>query len=308
MVGEHRHLDTEQRCPDRGAEQRPVALVVGMGDQRHAGGHQLGPGRLDPDALAEPLGPLLGRERETEPVEGAGPLPVLQLGLGDGRTEGDVPQGGRLRHVGLAAGQVAQERALGGGARTAVDGGVGQRPVHRQAQAAPQLLERLLVLDGEPLAQLDEVAARDRHLPLGVGPVRRLEPRVVGDGGVAAHAEVVLHPALGGQAVVVPAHRVEDLAAAHPLETGDRVGVGVGEDVTDVQGTGDGRRRGVYRVDLLAGARPVEAVGALGLPAGYTYGFQPVESRLLGHGRMARSLLCHASLWYGFTPYRAGED
>ena len=39
---------------------------------------------------------------------------------------------------------------------------------------------------------------------------RRHEVGVVGEGRVAADPEVVLHPALGGQAVVVPAHRVED--------------------------------------------------------------------------------------------------
>ena len=36
------------------------------------------------------------------------------------------------------------------------------------------------------------------------------ERRVVRQARVAADAEVVLHPALGGQAVVVPAHGVED--------------------------------------------------------------------------------------------------
>ncbi len=75
----------------------------------------------------------------------------------------------------------------------------------------PQRLELALVVDGQALAQLDEVAARDRHLVgrldvLAVrAVVRRDEARFVRQGRVAADAEVVLHAALGGQAVVVPA-------------------------------------------------------------------------------------------------------
>ena len=52
---------------------------------------------------------------------------------------------------------------------------------------------------------------------------------------VAPDAEVILHPAFGRQAVVVPAHRVEDRLAPHPLEAGDEVGVGVGERAAHVQ-------------------------------------------------------------------------
>ena len=50
---------------------------------------------------------------------------------------------------------------------------------------------------------------------------RRLEGRIVRQRRIAAHAEVVLHAPLGRQAVVVPAHRIEDGLAAHPLEAGD---------------------------------------------------------------------------------------
>src|ERR1700689_2213801 len=41
-------------------------------------------------------------------------------------------------------------------------------------------------------------------------PGGRHEPRVIGQRRVAADVKVVLHPALGGQAVVIPADRVED--------------------------------------------------------------------------------------------------
>ena len=39
--------DAEQRRDDRLAEQRLVALVVGVGDDGHAGRQQLGPGGVD---------------------------------------------------------------------------------------------------------------------------------------------------------------------------------------------------------------------------------------------------------------------
>ena len=48
-VGDDRDLDAEDRRGDGRAEQRLVALVVGVGDQRDDGRDQLGPGGLDVD-------------------------------------------------------------------------------------------------------------------------------------------------------------------------------------------------------------------------------------------------------------------
>jgi hypothetical protein len=62
--------------------------------------------------------------------------------------------------------------------------------------------------------------------------------------------EVVLHPALGGQPVVVPTDRVEHFLAAHALEPRDRVGVGERADVPDVQLPADRQRRGVDGEDV----------------------------------------------------------
>ena len=106
-VGEDRHLDAEHRGGDRRAEQRLVALVVGVGDQRDAADDQLGSGGVDQDVAAA-VGAVEG-----ELVVGAGALAVLELGLGDRGLEGDVPQRRRLGRVRLAAGQVVQERPLG---------------------------------------------------------------------------------------------------------------------------------------------------------------------------------------------------
>src|SRR5438128_2449235 len=71
---------------------------------------------------------------------------------------------------------------------------VGQRPVDGQADVAPHVLERLLVLGGEGDTELDEVGTRAGNLALGIGLVRRPEVGVVGEGGIAAGAVDVLDP------------------------------------------------------------------------------------------------------------------
>ena len=283
LVGLHRHLHVEHRAARRGADQRPVALVVGVGHQGHARHHQLGPGGVDPHVSAAVGGP------EAELVVGAGPLPVLQLGLGHRGAEGDVPQRRGVDLVGLAPLQVLQEGELGHPAAVLVDGGVGAGPVHRQAQVPEQVLEGLLVLDGQPLAQIDEVGPADRDLvPLGqgfgvAGVGGRGEVGVVGQGRVAAHAVVVLHPALGGQPVVVPAHGVEDGPPGHALVAGDGVGVGVAEHVAHVQGAAHRGRRGVDGEDPLPGLGGIEPVDPLVLPDRVPAGFDPLEAGPVGH-------------------------
>ena len=155
LVGEHGHLDAVERSANRGAEERLVPLVVGVGDERHAGGEQLGAGRVDLDRTVA-VGPWEG-----DLVIGARPLAVLHLGLGDGGAEVDVPHRRRFLAVGLAAGDVAQERPLAGAARALVDRGVLQRPVDRQAEPAQQRLEDLLVGLDQLVAELEEVRPGD---------------------------------------------------------------------------------------------------------------------------------------------------
>ena len=214
----------------------------------------------------------------------------LELGLCDGGLERHVPQTRSRGLVGLPAREVADERGLGDLLRARPDGLVVVRPVDGQPEVAPQRLEALLILLGEAQTQLDEVLAADRDLVGGLDGlavptlVRRGEPGLVGQRGVAAHAVVVLDAALGGQAVVVPAHGVEHLTPAHALEAGDDVGVRVGEDVTDVEGAGHGGRRGVDRVDLLAAGGAVEGVGATVGPDPVPLRLEAVEGHLLRGG------------------------
>jgi hypothetical protein len=159
-----------------GAEQRLVALVVGVGDQGHAADDQLGAGGLT-HHVARAV-----RQVERQVVVGAGAGAVLQLGLGHRHAERDVPHRRGIGLVGLAAGQVVEEGPLTHTAAALVDRRVRLVPVDRQAQAAPQRFEDLFVLAGQLHAQFDEVAAADRHkVPSVLGRLlRRDEARVVG--------------------------------------------------------------------------------------------------------------------------------
>ena len=112
-------------------------------------------------------------------------------------------------------------------------------PVDRGAEHAEKVFEGLLVLGDKDVAQLDEVRAGDRDRP-GVLVSLGLEGGsdelgVIGERGVAADAEKVLHTTLRRESVVVPADRVEDGLACHALVAGDDVGLSVRKDVSDVQ-------------------------------------------------------------------------
>src|SRR5689334_2937936 len=112
------------------------------------------------------------------------------------------------------------------------------RPVDRKAETLPQRLERLLVLGGQTNAEVDERYALElagRQLACRV--IGRFELRNVEGFGarLTPHMEVVLDAALGGQAVVIPSHRIKDVAPGHSLVARDDVGLGVAEDVTDVK-------------------------------------------------------------------------
>ncbi len=223
-----RHLHPEQRRHDFSPEERLVSCVIRMRHERHARRDQLGTRGLDGDRTRT-IGFL-----EIDPVVRRWLLAILELGLRHRRAKVHVPQRRRFRLIRELLRQVAQEHHLRHALRGAADGRVSHRPVHRQPEIAPQLLEDFLVGDGQLLAQCDEVRARhgDRLL---VWFLRRREIRVVRQRRIAAHAEIILHAALGGQAIVVPAHRIEHFLAAHALEARDEVGVRIGEDVADVQ-------------------------------------------------------------------------
>jgi len=286
------HFHAEQGRAHVLAEEWLVALIVGVRDESDAGRKEFGPRGLDVDRLVGTGGlfEVSGRLKG-ETVVGARAFAVLKLCLSHGRAERHVPQRRCLRLIGLPARERAQEGLLGDGLRVGFDGSVRPRPVHGQAQVAPQHLELLLVLGGQALAQFDEVAARNRRL---VGrldglalatQVGWLEVVRVGKCGVAAHAVVVLHAALGGQSVVVPAHRVEHLAPAHPLVASDDVGVRVGKHVTHVKRAGDGGRGSVDRVDLVPRLGAVKLVDPVRRPRVVPAVFETVHCGLFWDAR-----------------------
>ena len=217
----------------------------------------------------------------------AGIFAAFQLSLGDRGLEGHVPQARSVLLIGLAAGDIAQERFLGDALRMLADRVVGLRPVDGQSERTPQLLELLLVFLGETLAQFDEVLAADRHLVLRVDLLAvgafewRLEIRIVLQGRVHAHTVIVLHAALGRQAVVVPTHRIKDVEALHALEAGDDIGVRVGKHVADMQMAGHGGRRGINRIDGLAVACIAEFIDAGFVPRLAPLVFEPVDADLV---------------------------
>ena len=263
LAGEERHGHTEERRHRALAEERAVALVVRVRGHAHTGAEQLGARRRDHERVVAVL------DRELDVVVGAGDDLVLELGLRDRALEVDVPHGGRLAGVDEVLLVEVAERALGDAAAVIVDGLVLLGPVHREAEAAPERAEVLLVLVDQLVAGLDEVRPRDQarrllaHLRAGLFED---EPLLVGLGRVTAHVVVVLHAALGGQAVVVPTHRVEDVHAAHALEAHHHIGLRVGEDVAHVERAGSRGRRRVDHVGLVAGPVRVPAVDAALLP------------------------------------------
>ena len=94
----------------------------------------------------------------------------------------------------------------------------------------------------------------------------RSEVGVVGNVWVARDAEEVLYTTLGWQPVVVPAHRIKHLFAAHAPKTCNGVGVGVAKDVPHVQRAADGWWRRVDRKNIGPLGAAVKRVGAFGFP------------------------------------------
>ena len=76
---------------------------------------------------------------------------------GNRRPRASAPRPGRPGRA-----QQAEERELRHALGPPADRRVGHRPVDRQAQVLPEMLERLLVLGRQPVAELDEIRPRDR--------------------------------------------------------------------------------------------------------------------------------------------------
>ena len=257
-----------------------------MRDQRDARRQQFGARGFD---LHRPAVGAI----EPQPVIRTLALAIFELGLGDGRPKIHVPQRRRFELIRKPLLEQVQKADLRDTLRALVDRRVGHRPVDRQTEISPQMLERFFVFLRQPLAELDEIGPRDREGLFG-GLRRRLKGRIVGQRWIAAHAVIVLNPSLSGKAVVVPPHRVEHFSATHPLESRNDVGMRVREDMTDMQRSADGRRRRVDRIDVIARFGAVEAERAVCVPPRLPFRLEPLERRLFRNARrIAVSSIAH---------------
>ena len=243
-VGQDGHALLKERNLRLLADKMLEALVLRVHKDRHARRQQLRPRGGDGQRGAV-------RQPEGQRDEGRFPLQVVQIRLGDGRPALRAPDGGRHLPVGQPLRDQVKERKLRAAARVGVDGAVGVAPINRQPQPPPQPLVSLFGLRADGQAVGDE----------------RLAPHCGG-----GDAQPALHQPLGGQPVVVIAHGVEDVVAAHAPEARQEVGVAVGVDVAQVQLARHGRRRRVDAEDRGV-ALPVEMVDAGRLPLRLQVGF-----------------------------------
>ena len=209
--------------------------------------------------------------REFKMVVRAGQVLVDHFGLGHRTLKVDVPHGWRFVGVDFALVVQVEEGCLGDLATMIVDRLVFLLPIHRQRQPPPEFAVVLFVLVDEAVTGFDEVAPgnQTRRL-LAIFGARLFEFEVffIGRMRVATHVIVVLHPALGREAVVVPTHRVVDIHAAHALVARHHVSVGIRKDMTDVQRTRRSRGRRVDDEGFVARAIRVPAVNAAVFPFG----------------------------------------
>src|SRR5262249_32102201 len=147
-------------------------------DERHTGGNQLRPRGLDlyPPRLTAPPPPTC--PCQPDPVIRAPFPPVFQLRPRHCRAGVPIPQRRRPQLIGGALCEQAQERRVRDALRVPVNRCVGHAPVDGETQLPPQLLEDLLVLLRQALAELDEVRPRHGNRAL-LGLRWRLEARDV---------------------------------------------------------------------------------------------------------------------------------
>ena len=150
-----------------------------------------------------------------------------------------------------------------------VNRGVLLLPIHRQADAPPEFHERFFVLFRQFQAEFDKIFAGKLKRVMFAGfraCVFALKIFDVWDFRVAGDMEIVLHAAFGRQAVVVPAHRIENIHAQHPFVADNHVGMRVAENMPHVERTGDGRRRRIHDKGLFARHGSVITINLLFLP------------------------------------------
>ena len=145
-------------------------------------------------------------------------------------------------------------------------------PVNRQSELLPKFLEGLLIDLRELPAEFDKIRpADDLGRPFRINS--RFESRLVGEVGIAAHVEEVLHPAFRGQAVVIPSHWVEDIHSGHASLADDQILMRVAEYVSDMKRAAHRWRRSVHDKSFVSAAGRVPAVDPHFLPSRSPFAF-----------------------------------
>ena len=237
FVGEDGHLVAGDRDDRVLIGEGCVPLVVGVEVQRDTTRDELGPGRRDHEVAAV-------RRGERDVVQRGVARDRLEVGLRERRLHRRIPEHRFLGPVDAALLEQVEERALRGTAAVVVDRRVAHAPVDRQPELAPEPL----VPDGD-FRRLREA----QRAELGAGRAGLVD------------LVLLLDVALRRQAVVVEAHRIEDVAAPHPHVADDELRLRVRHRVADVEV----RRRYV-------GRRRVDGEDRAG-----RLGVEPVDPRLL---------------------------
>jgi hypothetical protein len=78
--------------------------------------------------------------------------------------------------------------------------------------------------------------------------------------------KIVLNPPLGGKAVIIPSHGIKYIFTGHPLIPDNYIGMGVAENVADMEGSGNGRGRRIHGENIFPGRLRVIPVYPPALP------------------------------------------
>ena len=147
-----------------------------------------------------------------------------------------------------------------------IDGCILLFPIDRQPELLPKLLESLLVHFSELPAEFDEIGPAD-HFWGFLRITSRFEVWQIREIGVAANVEEVLHPAFGGQTVIIPPHGIEDIHSSHAALARDEILMRVTKYVADVEGAAYRRRRRINDESLVSGACRIPVIDSHRLPS-----------------------------------------
>ena len=264
VVGKDGDATARQGHVRVGADQRSIAVVLGVAEEGDACREQFRSRGRDDERLSV-------RSCEGDVVQPGVAFDGLEVGLGQGRSHGGVPEDGVTCAVDAAGVQQADEGELCRPSAVVIDRGVPGPPIDREAEGAPEFLVDLGGLLRLVQAQSSELASRRRAL---------------------VDAVPAFDEALSRQTVVVEPNRIEDRLAAHAPVADDEVRLGVRHGVPDVEMCrGHVGRRCVDREDgrasLLAVLVEAEIVPSLA-PASFDLGKvgngRERAQRIGGHG------------------------